>query len=170
MPKISDKDFLENMEEYQNLVFSICMSYAKNVFDAEDLAQETFLAAYKKRFSYSGGSFKAWITMIAANKCRDFLRVRRENASLDDYEIEDKEGSVEKTVTEHLRQEEIYKMCLRLKEPYKTVVIKYFIEDMKLSEYQKESGEKLKTLQTRLYRAKQLLKRMLKEENNEAYK
>lgn len=165
MPKISDKDFLESMERQQNLVFSICLSYTKNIFDAEDLAQDTFLAAYSKKNTFDGVNFKGWITMIAVNKCRDFLRRKHDSEAIDDYELEDKQASVEKIVEGRLQKTEIYKMCCRLKEPYKTVAVKYFVDNIKLSEYQRESGEKLKTLQTRLYRAKQQLKEIWKEEN-----
>ena len=53
--------------------------------DAEDVAQETFVAAYKalSRFQLDS-KFSTWLYRIAANKCTDALRARRpENISLD---------------------------------------------------------------------------------------
>lgn len=46
--------------------------------DAEDAAQETFVAAYKalSRFKF-GAKFSSWLYGIAVNKCRDVLRVKQ---------------------------------------------------------------------------------------------
>ncbi len=153
------------METYRSLVYSICLSFTKNPFDAEDLAQETFLAAYAKLSSFDGNNFKAWIATISANKCRDFLRKQRETEPIDGQAIADPGASPERIVMEHLAQEHIYKLCKKLKEPYQTVAVAYFCEDQKLSDMAKMSGRNLKTLQTQLYRAKKHLARLWKEES-----
>ena len=53
--------------------------------DAEDVAQETFVAAYKALSGFKFVSkFSTWLYRIATNKCTDALRARRpENISLD---------------------------------------------------------------------------------------
>jgi RNA polymerase sigma-70 factor, ECF subfamily len=53
--------------------------------DAEDVAQDTFVAAYKALPQFKSGSkFSTWLYRIAVNKCTDSLRSRRpENISLD---------------------------------------------------------------------------------------
>ena len=45
--------------EYQDLIFSICYKFTANYFDAEDLAQDTFLAAYKNYASFDGANERA---------------------------------------------------------------------------------------------------------------
>ena len=52
--------------------------------DAEDVAQEAFVAAYKalSRFQ-SDSKFSTWLYRIAVNKCTDSLRARRPDVSLD---------------------------------------------------------------------------------------
>ena len=42
------------MDTYQNLIFSICYKMTGNYFDAEDLTQDTFLAAYKSLDTFDG--------------------------------------------------------------------------------------------------------------------
>ncbi len=123
------------------------------------------MSAYRKRDTFDGRNFKGWITMISANKCRDFLRVQHQTEVIDDYDIADDNSMVEVNVINKCQREEIYKLCCKLKDPYKEVAIRYFVEDLKLSQQQKISGENLKTLQTRLYRAKQRLKELWREEN-----
>ena len=62
------------MNQYGNLVFSICLKTTGDYFASEDLAQETFIAAYKAYDSFDGSNEKAWICRIAGNKSIDYLR------------------------------------------------------------------------------------------------
>ena len=68
-----EKDlFASLVKQYERLIITICLSFTKNYFDAEDLAQQTFLAAYQNYESFDGNNIKAWLTTIAANKCKDY--------------------------------------------------------------------------------------------------
>ena len=62
------------VDTYQNLVFSVCYKVTRDYFAAEDLAQETFLSAYKNLDGFEGGNEKAWLCRIATNKGIDYLR------------------------------------------------------------------------------------------------
>ena len=62
------------VDTYQNLVFSVCYKVTRDYFAAEDLAQETFLSAYKNLDGFEGGNEKAWLCRIATNKSIDYLR------------------------------------------------------------------------------------------------
>ncbi len=60
---------------HRNDVFHLCLFYLRHAQQAEDAMQETFLKAWKKFDSFRGaGSEKAWLTAIAVNVCRDWLR------------------------------------------------------------------------------------------------
>ena len=50
-----------------------------------------------------------------------------------------------------------------MREPYRSVAVEYFCEDMPLSKIAERTGEPLKTVQTRAYRAKKMLRENLKE-------
>ena len=165
---IQRDEFANYIKQYERLIITICLSFTKNYFDAEDLAQQTFLAAYKDYEKFQGENFKAWLTKIAVNKCKDYMKspARKINSLTDeDYEcLEDKKNSLESTVMERDISQKIYDLCNKLKEPYRTVAVNYFCKDMKLSHMAKCTGQKLKTLQTHLYRSKKLLKTLWKEE------
>lgn len=152
----------------ERLIITICFSFTKNYFDAEDLAQQTFLAAYINYEKFDGDNFKAWITKIATNKCKDYLKSpARFTTSLleEDYNcLEDKLELPEDVLMAKNNHERVHNICCKLKEPYKTVAINYFCKDVKLSDMAKETGQSLKTLQTHLYRAKKMLKVLWKEE------
>lgn len=169
MAEIIRKEHFELIAaQYQKLIFTVCLSFTKNYFDAEDLAQETFLSAYKHFDSFDGKNPKAWLTAIAANKCRDYLKNPRRNLQiLTDEElncIEDSRASPEQAVISGDNITRIHNLCARLKEPYRTVASNYFCSGKKLSEQARDTGQNLKTLETQLYRAKKLLKTMWEEE------
>ena len=75
MEKIGSQDnFIRLINQYQNLIFSICLKLTGDYFAAEDLTQETFLSAFKYIDSFDGQSEKAWICRIASNKAIDYLK------------------------------------------------------------------------------------------------
>jgi RNA polymerase sigma-70 factor (ECF subfamily) len=99
---IEKEQFASCIKQYERLIITICLSFTKNYFDAEDLAQQTFLAAYQNWESFYGNNLKAWLTTIAANKCRDYIKSKaRTTVSLseEEYEgLEDRGDSPEETV------------------------------------------------------------------------
>lgn len=165
---IEKEQFASCIKQYERLIITICLSFTRNYFDAEDLAQQTFLSAYQNYESFDGNNLKAWLTTIAANKCKDYIKSKaRTTVSLSEKEyeyLEDKGDSPEETVVKKNAMERIQNICNKLKEPYRTVAISYFCKDIKLSHLAKETGQNIKTLETQLYRAKKLLKDLWKEE------
>ena len=164
---IHKEQFANCIKQYERLIFTICYSFVRNYFDAENLAQETFLSAYRHIEKFDGENLKGWMCTIAANKCRDFLKsAARSTVSLSEEDIEYLEAggdSPEDVVLGKDIEERVHGLCRKLKEPYKTVAINYFCKGLKLSEVAGTTGQNLKTLQTQLYRAKQLLRALWKE-------
>lgn len=75
---------------YQNLAYSVAYRVLQNENAAADAVQESFIKAYRALPSFSGGSFKSWLTRIVVNTCYDMLRVqqRRATDSLDELPVE----------------------------------------------------------------------------------
>lgn len=72
---MNDEETLERLiRQYQNLIYSICYRLTGDYFDAEDLAQDTFLSAYKNLDHFDGANERAWLCRIATNKCIDYLK------------------------------------------------------------------------------------------------
>lgn len=73
------------VELYQVQVYNLALRMLGDAAAAEDVAQETFLSAFRSLKGFKAGNFRAWLMRIAANGCRDYLRsarVRR-NVSLE---------------------------------------------------------------------------------------
>ena len=73
------------VDQYGDLLLSYALRHVGDLAAAEDLVQETFLAAWRGRESFHGKArFETWLVSILRNKIRDALRrAPREHASLE---------------------------------------------------------------------------------------
>ena len=62
------------MRRYQPYVYTDCYRFVQDAAQAEDLTQETFLAAFLHRDKCPPGNEKPWLARIAVNKAKDVLR------------------------------------------------------------------------------------------------
>lgn len=63
------------VKRHYKLVFLTCLGFLGNVYDAEDIAQETMLKGYMKINTLKDGSqFGPWLTRIAKNLCINLIR------------------------------------------------------------------------------------------------
>jgi RNA polymerase sigma-70 factor (ECF subfamily) len=66
------------VERYQRDVYRLCYRYVNNHQDANDMAQEAFLKAYRALSKFRGDSaFSTWLYRIAVNTCLNFRSARR---------------------------------------------------------------------------------------------
>jgi RNA polymerase sigma-70 factor (ECF subfamily) len=90
-----DKDlFYKLIEPYQRTVFSIAYSILNNAADAEEIAQEVFLKAFKGLASFrADAKFSTWLIQIALNEARMRLRRSRPHLYQSQYEGQASDGS-----------------------------------------------------------------------------
>lgn len=134
-----------------------------NYFTAEDLAQDTFVAAYTHLEHFDGQHEKAWLCRIAVNKCLDFLKKESHYTSSDSnallQSLADTEN-VEGQVLEKEVAQELQSACAGLKEPYRSVAIAHFCEEKSVSEIAQEQEKNSKTIQTQICRARAKLQKL----------
>ncbi|MEG2570118.1 MAG: sigma-70 family RNA polymerase sigma factor, partial [Clostridia bacterium] len=136
-PIHTTSEFERVVGEYSRLVFSICYTMTRDYFEAEDLTQETFVSACKHFSTFEGTNFKPWLTTIAANKCRDYLKsaARRIRVAEDSVlETLDSVPGVDDEVVERSVSERLHSMCCELREPYRSVALRHFIGQEPMSE------------------------------------
>lgn len=175
MEKISsDEKFIQLLEQYEKLIFSICYHTTNHYFDAEDLTQETFLSVYKSLESFDGQNEKAWITRIATNKCLDYMkRAERKSRPVEPIELEDSldmqqsenRAAPENMVMENQVKEQFRILCKQLKEPYDKIAYTYFYEEKTPQEIAVTTGKNVKTVQTQIYRARSQLRKLWRKED-----
>lgn len=158
------------MEQYRNLVFSVCLRLTGDYFTAEDITQETFIAAYSNWDSFDGTSEKAWLCRIASNKCIDYKReaARRMIMTADDEMPEEATAADNEPLDMAVCNDLLSRLsdsCNKLSEPYKEAAVGYFIEGRTAKEISVRTGTELKTVQTRIYRAREMLKKSIRKED-----
>src|SRR5262245_29893371 len=83
------------VERHQKDVYRLCYRYVNNHEDANDMAQEVFLKAYRAIGRFRGdSSFTTWLYRIAVNTCLNFRAARRPPAEEVTEALPDKGRSV----------------------------------------------------------------------------
>lgn len=152
------------IDQYDKLIFSICYKLTGDYFMAEDLMQETFLTAYQKYNTFDGNNEKAWLSRIAANKSIDYLRsAGKRSVPVEDSFFEQEQqqrGSPEEICMEEEVKRRLVKSCDGLKPPYNEVARAYYVEERTPKEIAARQGKSVKTIQTQIYRAREMLKKV----------
>lgn len=142
-------------------------------FAAEDLAQDTFLSAYEHLKSFDGNNAKAWLCRIATNKCIDYMsHSGRRSIPTEDIRLECSmkatplEETPENICMEKEAKEILLMRCGQLRHPYNEIAQAYYYEEMDVKEIAARRGQKIKTIQTQIYRARDMLRKIYRKENS----
>ncbi|MCI2047445.1 MAG: RNA polymerase sigma factor [Faecalibacterium sp.] len=162
-------DFTAMVSQYQGLVYTVCRQMVNDSDLAEDLAQDTFLSAWRSIDRCPEGYEKQWLARIAANKARDHLKSawnRKVDAPGDD--ILSLSGAPPEEQPEALTLEQdgegrLRDMILALREPYLTPSKLYFLGQYPVEQVAKMCGRPAKTVSAQLFRAKKMLQKQILE-------
>ncbi len=158
------------VQQYGQHVFQTAYSVLKNAKDAEDAAQEVFLQVYKSLPDYRSQGFKTWITRIAVHKAIDAkrrLNRRLEDPMAEGELIEHLPSAEEDVLGQLLRREK--KKLLETKlgllpAQHKEILIQFYIQEKSYDQIAKEQDIAVKTVESRLYRARSWIRTHWKEE------
>ena len=142
-------------------MYGICVRYAGNTDDAQDLLQEGFIKVFKNLKKFRGdGSFEGWIRRIFVNTSIEHFRKKVKLyavTEIQEVSIEDKDWNV----LDNLAEKDIISMIQELSPGYRTVFNMHVIEGYS----HKEIAEILRinegTSKSQLARAKTVLKKMV---------
>lgn len=154
------------IDSYGHLVFSICYKMTSDYFASEDLTQDTFLSAYNHLSEFDGQYEKAWVCRIATNKCLDYLHsagrrmVPMEDVSMESSQLPDARGTPENICLEEEVRAILLDRCQSLKPPYDEIAKAYYYDEMDAGEIALKKGMKIKTVQTQIYRARSMLRKL----------
>jgi RNA polymerase sigma-70 factor (ECF subfamily) len=154
---------------YQTSVFNVCFRLLGERTEAEDLAQEAFLRAYRRLELFDDKRpFGPWIRKIATNLCLNHLKWQTNYLSTM-YEEEYTSNQVSHStktelIVHHNELQDSIRMAL-LKLPYQyriAIELRHF-QDMSYEEMASYLGLPLNTIKSHLYRARKKLSKLLKE-------
>jgi RNA polymerase sigma factor (sigma-70 family) len=159
------------VERYQDIVFSIALKVLKNREDAEEMAQESFIKAYKSLHTFQGkAKFSTWLYRITYNTCISETRKKKQYfASADEVQISDEAEEMNLDGIPAENREKVVKAALeKLPEDEYTLVLLYYFEDQSVEEISKVTGLSESNTKVKLHRARKklytILNDMLKED------
>lgn len=148
---------------WQHRIVNMAWRYCHDRHAAEDMAQEAFLKAFRSLGSFRGQSaFGTWLTAVAINSCRTWIRDRDPvAASLDHLRIAARVAAAGDTLDDERRDELVRRMVATLPARYREPMVLYYLNEMNLAETARTLGLPEGTLKARLHRGRDFLRRRL---------
>ena len=166
-----DSAFSQIVNKYQKSVHALIWRKTGDFEVAEEIAQDTFLQAYKKLATLKNRTqFAGWLYVIASNLCADWQRRKKPNmqsleatntGSLDRTSYESYVAEQREKAATERRREIVKNLLNKLPESERTVVTLFYLGEMTSEAISKFLGVSVNTIKSRLRRAR---KRLQKEE------
>jgi RNA polymerase sigma-70 factor (ECF subfamily) len=163
------------VERHLSAVYKFAYYYVRDSAEAEDIAQETFMRAWKhlKKFDIEK-TFKTWLFAIAKNASLDFIKKRKplffsrmaesddELASLLAPYAEEEESPAH-AIDRKILKTGLEKAMNKIPSPYQTVLSLRYNNNLKFVEIAKKLGEPIDTVKSRHRRGLLLLREVIAE-------
>jgi len=151
-------------------MLGVCLRYAKNRMEAEDILQEGYIKVFKNLNTYKGeGSLEGWVRRIMVNTAINFYRASIKYVqSLDDDEMNDK-NLPNVSMNDLLSTKELLKIIQELPEGYRVVFNLYAVEGYSHKEIAAILDVSESTSKSQLSRARVALQNKLKMLNSVFY-
>lgn len=157
------------MKRLGKKVLKLAYYYVRDMYQAEDIAQEVFCKVYEKLDDFRGdSSYYTWIYKITVNKCRDYLTSSSFKKlcfwgnmnKMSDL----KRQSDTNRIFEQIEGGDLFSKVMDLPAKYRLVIVLYYFEELTTVEIAEILKLKESTVRTRLCRAREKLKKDLVEE------
>ena len=165
--------FHELIRPYERRVYAMALSFLRNEADAEDVAQEAFLKAFRNLASFRGDAkLGTWLVSITLNEARSRIR-RRDAIKIESLDEPDEEGKTSPALlrdwreipSEALERKEVrsllHKAITALPLIYREVFQLRDIEQLSVQEAAQALGITTSSVKVRLHRARMMLQKTL---------
>ena len=137
----------------------ICLRYASNKAEAEDMLQEGLISVFKdlKKYDSKRATFSAWSNKVMVNAALQYLRKWKNlnlNQSIDGYEERFTENE---DIVDTLSAKELNSFVQKLPDGYRIVFNMYVMEGYKHREIAELLSISENTSKTQLFKAKKML-------------
>lgn len=151
----SERGFSEAVMKNERLLYSLSFSVLHDGSQCADAVQNAVLKAWKRIGTLRDPSkFKSWLVRILLNECRSMKR-RPESLPLTE--------ELPYPPTDHETKLDVQKAVMKLDEKQRVPVVLYYFEDMPVNEIAAALGIPKGTVLSRLARARETLRKELKE-------
>jgi len=163
---------------YRGRLYNFVFRFVSDRETAEDIVQETFLRAFRKRKEYRAiANFSTWLFTIAGSLAKSELRRRkrwrffslhRDDDSETGIELPDETYRPDKVVESSLADDQIHEAIAALPENYRQVILLRDVEGMAYQEIAEIVDCPVGTVKSRVNRARLKLQQRLKNEGRDA--
>jgi RNA polymerase sigma-70 factor, ECF subfamily len=159
--------FAELVARYQDPVYAMCLRFLGDGTEAEDVAQEVFLRVHRGLSSFKGDAkFSTWLYRITWNLCADWMRRNRKSSRFTSSieaaaDVRDGRVDLEKGVLDAEEQALVKRALGGLDTIYRSVIILLYYQGLSYEQIAAVLEVPVKTVETRLYRARRLLRKRL---------
>ena len=153
------------VEQYQNFVFTVVLRYVKSREDAEEVAQDVFIKAYRYLADFKGASkFSTWLYTITTTTCITFLRKKKLDVKSLDNEnvfagVENVDSGMSANQVEQKSKVNMVNEAIKLLSPDDAQIITLFYKgEQTLEEIAQILGKETNAIKVQLHRARSRLK------------
>lgn len=141
----------------------VCLRYAANESEAEDILQEAFIQAFKKLETYNGkGALGGWLRKLTVNKALEQYRKNKSIRNLKEaFAKTDLQTTVDDTVFSQLEVADLVEKIQQLPSGYRTIFNLYAIEGYTHAEIGELMGIAVGTSKSQYSRARKILADMI---------
>ena len=156
--------------KFASVMLAICLRYAQNRDEAEDILQEAFLKIFQNIGSFRNeGSFEGWMKRIMINHALNFYRKNRKTPFMEDIDSINETDIVEKDEDTALHApvsaEKLTALIQMLPPGYRMVFNLYVFEEYSHKEISQELSISENTSKTQLLKARRMLRKKLEAMN-----
>lgn len=145
--------FDEVVRKYSDTVTGVCLMRLKNMADAEDCYQSTFLKFYTKSPKFEDEQHvKAWLIKVAIRECASYMRKNRRQVPVEEF--------FDDSISDNTGNLDISWALMKTPSKYRDVLYLYYCEEYKVKEIAQIIGAKENTVKSLLKRGREILKKI----------
>jgi RNA polymerase sigma-70 factor (ECF subfamily) len=155
------------VDRYSARIINLGYAMIGDRHDAEDIAQEAFVRAYKALGRFEKRSkFSSWLYQIALNLCKDYLKSRARHAkATDDEQLQNLDGKpgdqAPRVILQGELSEKMREAINKLPYLYKEAFVLRHLQGLEYDDISKITAVPADTVRVRAYRAREMLRESL---------
>ncbi len=163
-----DEAIVDLVGEYRDGLTFYLNRFVSNIYEAEELAEETFFRLIVRKPRYRGKyMFKTWLYTIGRNIAIDYMRRGGKTTQISDEDIKNmrvEEQTLEDMCIAEERSKIVHRALSNLREEYRDILHLIFFEEMTNAEASTVMKKSRRQTETLIYRAKAALRREIEKE------
>jgi RNA polymerase sigma factor (sigma-70 family) len=157
--RMAQKQFFER---FKGKMFALCLRYAGNREDAEDVLQEGFVKVFRDLHQYSGeGNLEGWVRKIFVNSALQHIAKKKKGFSIVDLEGHDVADEPAPYFTDEAPAKNMIRILQQLPTGFRTIFNLHVLEGYSHPEIAEIMGISVGTSKSQLLRAKAHFKKLL---------